>query len=113
MTVVVLTTEGSNRQQYESLLGELKVNKVLILDEYIYDTINFRAFTAELNDCDVGKLLGNPIISTPSLNAQGTAKSSSGGGATLRIRDDDSSAVVLDRTASKARIMTQSDNINC
>jgi hypothetical protein len=67
-----LTTEDSTSQDYNALLAQLKTQNIVIPDKLVYDTINFRALTAELDNCDVEKLLENPTISTISLNAQGT-----------------------------------------
>ncbi|KAI1374021.1 hypothetical protein F4677DRAFT_461856 [Hypoxylon crocopeplum] len=82
--VIVLTTRDSTRNEFDTLLSQLKINDTTITNQIVYDSINFRAFAAELDDCDVGNLQGNKIVSTISRNIQGKAETSDDSSSTKR-----------------------------
>ncbi|KAI0841322.1 peptidase S8/S53 domain-containing protein [Hypoxylon sp. FL0890] len=71
----------------------------------IYDSINFRALVAELDDCDVEYLQGNQIVSTLSVNAKGEAD----------IFDDSTSAkrdhVPVNVVGERARLGSGPENL--
>jgi hypothetical protein len=76
--VVVLMSVDSTRDQYDNLVDGFLKSDTPVTDQIIFDTVNFRAFTAELDDCDVISLLDNPSVSTVSLDAIGNMETLAG-----------------------------------
>jgi hypothetical protein len=76
--VVVLMSVDSTQDQYDDLVDGFLKDNTVVSDQIIFDTVNLRAFTAELDDCDVMSLLDNPSVSTVSLNAIGTMETFTG-----------------------------------
>lgn len=62
---------GSTRSQYDELIADLKERGAIISDEIIYDTINYRAFVCDLDECERRLLYLDSIVSTISSNALG------------------------------------------
>lgn len=89
--MVVLMSRDSSAQQYNTLVRELKMNQTVFISEIVYETVNFRAFTAKMTNCAVDSLLDNPAVSTISQNIQGEAEAFQGD-AVVSSRDAQSTA---------------------